>query len=97
MDAWIGRVKWRRPYTSSRVFRGLLLYSSYAFSQIQSACQVRTILYFSANLVESRWGPFYLVDTYLHSTYLVMSTTHDMSYFHLQASTYGPYLNILLY
>ena len=25
-----------------------------------------------------------------------MSTTHDMSYFHFQASTYEPYLNILL-
>ena len=78
LDAWIGRVKWRRPYTSSRVFRGLLLYSSYAFSQIQSACQVRTILYFSANLVESRWGPlltFYLSGNVYHSWYELFSFT----------------------
>ena len=74
MDAWIGRVKWRRPYRS-RVFRGLLLYSSYAFSQIQSACQVRTILYFSANLVESSRYllTFYLSGNVYHSWYELFS------------------------
>ena len=61
---------------SSRVFRGLLLYSSYAFSQIQSACQVRTILYFSANLVESRWGPL-LVSRYLLTFYLSGNVYHS--------------------
>ena len=63
--------EWRLE-TLVRVFRGLLLEIktfaaplslSCAFSKIQSACQVMTILYFSANLV--KWGPLYLVDRYL--------------------------------